>query len=199
MRLTSPTESPIRLQGYKAGLNPRDMRPDLWNRSSSQSWMQDIELAGISQRVHEPYCNPSPGRGPVWVVCHEHRRSKRRGATCTRDEGGPFEVGRQGQVSNHCRVGLPPHAGGRAYVASAQQRAHARLDPVDGEFVITLRLASGTDRGNGAAKRIIQDGMGGRRFARSFSRSAFTVRIRYYNTGRSHRSLGQGRTHFTAR
>jgi hypothetical protein len=25
--------------------------------------------------------------------------------------------------------------------------------PVGGEFIITLRLASGTDRGNGAAKR----------------------------------------------
>ena len=35
MRLTSPTESSIRLQGYKPGLNPRDMRPDSWNRSSS--------------------------------------------------------------------------------------------------------------------------------------------------------------------
>jgi hypothetical protein len=27
------------------------------------------------------------------------------------------------------------------------------IDPVDGEFVITLRLASGTGRGNGATKR----------------------------------------------
>ena len=26
------------------------------------------------------------------------------GRNCTRDEGGPFEVGRQGQVSNHCKL-----------------------------------------------------------------------------------------------
>src|SRR5262249_8673213 len=32
---------------------------------------------------------------PLRFLCHEHRRSKRRCATCTRDEGGPFEVGDQ--------------------------------------------------------------------------------------------------------
>jgi len=36
-------------------------------------------------------------------VCHEYRPI----ATvrnCTRDEGGPFEAGRQGQASNHCKL-----------------------------------------------------------------------------------------------
>jgi hypothetical protein len=52
-----------------------------------------------------------------------------------------------------------------------------KFHPVHGEFVITLRLASGTDRGNGTASVVIKDCMGGRRFARSFSWSAATERL----------------------
>ena len=37
---------------------------------------------------------------PVWGVCHE-RPLRRTVRNCTRDEGGPFEVGSQVQVSSH--------------------------------------------------------------------------------------------------
>src|SRR5450759_4836128 len=44
---------------------------------------------------------------------------------CTRDEGGPFEAGRQGQASNHCKLcAVVPgeqNNGWRGFVASDQR------------------------------------------------------------------------------
>jgi len=37
-------------------------------------------------------------------VCHEHRRAKRAVRNCTRDEGGPFEVGNQVLISSHRKL-----------------------------------------------------------------------------------------------
>ena len=42
-------------------------------------------------------------RLPVWVVCHERRLSTTV-LNCTRDEGGPFEVGNQVLISSHRKL-----------------------------------------------------------------------------------------------
>src|SRR5260370_7152521 len=42
-------------------------------------------------------------RLPVWVVCHERRLSTTV-RNCTRDEGGPFEVGNQVLISSHRKM-----------------------------------------------------------------------------------------------
>ncbi|HKB90910.1 MAG TPA: hypothetical protein VKC60_10385 [Opitutaceae bacterium] len=41
---------------------------------------------------------------PLWVLCHEHHRSTRAVRNCTRDEGGPFEVGNQVLISSHPKL-----------------------------------------------------------------------------------------------
>jgi len=40
---------------------------------------------------------------PQWVVCHERRLSTA-ARNCTRDEGGPFEIGSQVPVSSHRKL-----------------------------------------------------------------------------------------------
>jgi hypothetical protein len=66
--------------------------------------LQDIELAAISQRVREPpttaqgRLESAPGRvsrvSPVQTAMRN----------CTRDEGGPFEVGNQVLISSHRKL-----------------------------------------------------------------------------------------------
>jgi hypothetical protein len=52
-------------------------------------------------------------------------------------------------------VDIVAHSSMDALGIAGEKRASLirALNPVHGEFVITLRLASGTDRGSGAAKR----------------------------------------------
>jgi len=41
---------------------------------------------------------------PLGVLCHEYCRSTRRVRNCTRDEGGPFEIGNQVLTSSHRKL-----------------------------------------------------------------------------------------------
>ena len=49
---------------------------------------------------------PSPSADPTSASGRVSRVSPVQTAVrnCTRDEGGPFEAGRQGQASNHCKL-----------------------------------------------------------------------------------------------
>src|SRR5229473_4921913 len=53
-------------------------------------------------RSHRCAVRP-PARCPPWVVCHERRLSTTV-RDCTRDEGGPFEVGNQVLISSHSKL-----------------------------------------------------------------------------------------------
>jgi hypothetical protein len=57
-------------------------------------WGSEVSLHG---RIPRRSC-------PLWVVCHEHRRSKRAVRNCMRDEGGPFEVDNQVLISSHRKL-----------------------------------------------------------------------------------------------
>ena len=43
-------------------------------------------------------------RLPLMAVCHEYRRFHTAVRNCTRDEGGPFEVGNQVLISSHRKL-----------------------------------------------------------------------------------------------
>src|SRR6266851_9217533 len=53
-------------------------------------------------RSHRCAVRP-PARCPPWVVCHERRLSTTV-RDCTRDEGGPFEVGNQVLISSRRKL-----------------------------------------------------------------------------------------------
>ena len=44
-----------------------------------------------------------PAKCPLWVLCHEHAGPNGM-CNCTRDGGGPFEVGNQVLVSSHRKL-----------------------------------------------------------------------------------------------
>src|SRR6266571_5930472 len=69
----------------------------------------------LSTKCHFYAC-PSPGGsffemvgtlpavGPVWVLCHEVSPVHTAMRNCTRDEGGPFEVGNQVLISSRRKL-----------------------------------------------------------------------------------------------
>ena len=57
---------------------------------------------------------------PLWVVCHERRLSTTV-RNCTRDEGGPFEIGNQVLISSHRKL-----LSSKAMVVSVAETAGAR-------------------------------------------------------------------------
>ena len=95
--------------------------------SATRAELKDIDLFGISQRVCRTFCHrsahgestPESGVGRVSRVSPVHTAIR----NCTRDEGGPFEVGNQVLISSHRKLLLS-----KAMVVSVAETAGR--DPV---------------------------------------------------------------------
>jgi len=64
--------------------------------------------------------------GPLWVVCHERSRSKRRRATVREMKEGPFGFGNQVLILSHCKLLRPKVVVVSVAVKSGQEVQMAR-------------------------------------------------------------------------
>src|SRR6267378_7991596 len=91
-------------RGFVCSAFRRDRSKKNSKRCSSKA--NEETQQNCDRTARKKWCRPTSdttGRCPSWVVCHERRLSTTV-RNCTRDEGGPFEVGNQVLISSHRKL-----------------------------------------------------------------------------------------------